>query len=224
MSKTDLTLKLREEGRPITLFAPTNDAFLKLEEIYLERLLKGQSCVEPFLLNHILNSTFCSSAVKTFASVKNALNIILPVKRFDEKLEIDGIPIIQRDLLATNGIIHVIDGVLLSEKSQPISRYLEKHRMTEFLDLIKESGLLTEWDALQNVSFLIPSTEVLKALPKRRLDYIKNNTKEMVDFLVIKPKTNVFEWKSNQMLDTVSGNQIRVNSFGSSIVSKSSRW
>ena len=214
LTKTGLINELRDSERPKTLLAPTNEAFLKLEELYLERLLNGQSCVESLILNHIINSTLCSTAVKDYASVRNALNVMLPIKRVEEKLEINGIRVTETDVLATNGLIHVIDGVMLSQRSQPISRFLEKHRMTQYLDLIKESGLLNEWDAMNNISFFIPSIDSMRSLPQKRLEDIKNNTKEIIGFHVIKPKTNALNWNNDQLLDTIQGNQVRVNIFG----------
>ena len=102
--------------------------------------------------------------------------MFIPIKKVDDKFEVDGHRVLESDILATNGVIHAIDGVMISERSQPISRYLEKHRMTEYLDLIKDSGLLNEWDGLQNVSFFIHSIDSIKSLTEVRLQDLKNNT------------------------------------------------
>lgn len=206
--------KLRDPSQPRTLFAPTNDAFLKLDQLYLERLLNGESCVEPLLLNHMTKSTLCLSAIQDIASIKNAIDVFLPIKKVDDKLEVDGHRVLESDRLAINGVIHAIDGVIISERSQPISRYLDKHGMTDYLDLLKDAGLLNEWDGLQNVSFFIPSIDSMKSLTEQRLKEIKNNSKEAISYHVVSPQTRPMLWNGDQMLSSVDGNQVRINTFG----------
>jgi len=204
---------LKDKSEHITFFAPTDDAFSRLDQTYLNRLLEGEACVETFLKSHMIPSVLCSSAIQDYAQVKNILDLTLPIKREDEKLYIDQIRILETDKLGTNGVVHVIDGAMISEKSQPISNFLEKHQMKEYLDLIKDSGLLSEWDSMENVSFFIPSIDAFRSLSSEKIEEIKNNSKQMLLYHVVKPKTQSCDWENNQIVESKSGSNIRINVF-----------
>lgn len=206
---------LKDKSKHLTFFAPTDDAFLRLEKTYLNRLLDGQACVETFLKNHITHNILCSSAIQTYAQVKNLLDLMLPLKRDDEKLQVDGIRISETDKLGLNGVIHVIsEGVLKTEESQPISNYLEKHQMTEYLDLIKNTGLLSQWDSMKNVSFFIPSLDAIRSLSSHKMEEIRNSSKDIMTYHVVSPKSKACNWNNDQILRSNDGNSIRINVFG----------
>ncbi|XP_054154095.1 transforming growth factor-beta-induced protein ig-h3-like [Oppia nitens] len=225
LSKTNLMDQLNDSKQHITLLAPTDEAFRRLDSLYLERLLKGQSCVDALLNNHIIGDTLCLSAVQEFASVRNRLEKLLPIKRVNQKVEINGINVVESDQLATNGVIHVIDGVISSVESQPISKFLEKHQLTDYMKLLNDSGLLSEWDGLTNVSFFIPSKNAMRSLSQPDLDRIRNNTRDLIGYHVVPTKSEVCDWTEDQLMRTMSdkNQMMRINMFGSDILGFSLR-
>lgn len=111
-----LTETLKGEG-PYTVFAPTNEAFKKLPEGTLEKLLKpeNKNQLVDILTYHVIKGKVPSTeAVKLDgkeATMLNGKKAKVEVK--NGELFIDGAKVIQKDIPAKNGVIHVIDMVML---------------------------------------------------------------------------------------------------------------
>lgn len=121
--KADLVDALNQPGE-LTVFAPTNDAFNKLFSKLgvdgVSDLSKKQ--LTPILLNHVVKGKVMASDVKTgevsTLNEKSSINI---------NKSTDGVKInkssnvIKTDIQASNGVIHVIDGVLVPAKPEKSS-------------------------------------------------------------------------------------------------------
>ncbi|RUS72085.1 hypothetical protein EGW08_020157, partial [Elysia chlorotica] len=100
--------KLQEDGQG-TLLAPSNDAFARMNPRLRRRLLEGdKKCLQKVLDNHILPHTICSSVIQGKARTMNMLGHYLNISRSDNgKIFVHGVQITQRDVMATNGVMHV---------------------------------------------------------------------------------------------------------------------
>ena len=107
---------LKGEG-PFTVFAPTNDAFEKLPEGTLEELLKAENKdkLNDILLYHVAKGKFDAKEVSNMdgkqITLANGKTANISVK--DGEVFINDAKVIITDIMAKNGIIHVIDTVLL---------------------------------------------------------------------------------------------------------------
>ncbi|WP_343348864.1 fasciclin domain-containing protein [Terrisporobacter petrolearius] len=107
---------LKSEG-PFTVFAPTNDAFEKLPEGTLEELLKAENKdkLNDILLYHVAKGKFDAKEVSNMdgkqITLANGKTANISVK--DGEVFINDAKVIITDIMAKNGIIHVIDTVLL---------------------------------------------------------------------------------------------------------------
>lgn len=99
---------------PFTVFAPTNDAFAKLPEGTVETLLKPENKekLAAILTYHVVAGKVMAADVKA-GKVKtvNGAEITITVK--DGKVMVDGATVVKTDIVGTNGVIHVIDAVVL---------------------------------------------------------------------------------------------------------------
>lgn len=110
-----LTDTLKGQG-PFTLFAPTDDAFAKLPKETLERLHADKMLLSTVLKFHVVPSNIKSADILKFDSVtlKTVEGSPIALKGADAKVEINGASKInQVDVVCRNGIIHIIDNVLL---------------------------------------------------------------------------------------------------------------
>lgn len=108
---------LKGEG-PFTVFAPTDEAFAKLPAGTVETLLKTENLeqLKNSLLYHVVSGKVMASDVLMLNSADTALGQMISIKVVDGKVYlIDTIQVIITDVLASNGVIHVIDSVLLPE-------------------------------------------------------------------------------------------------------------
>lgn len=96
-----------------TVFAPTDEAFAKLPEGTLEKLLGDKEALKKILLYHVVEGKVLAADVISKTEVKTVEGSSAKIKAKNGKVKIDKARIIQTDLTATNGVIHVIDTVIM---------------------------------------------------------------------------------------------------------------
>ena len=97
---------------PFTVFAPTDEAFAKLPAGTVESLLKDPAALKGILLYHVVSGeVMASDVVKlTEAATVNGAKVTVDAT---EGVRINGARVVKADVKASNGVIHVIDTVLL---------------------------------------------------------------------------------------------------------------
>lgn len=98
---------------PFTVFAPTDEAFAKLPAGTLEALLKDKEQLKAVLLYHVAPGKVMAADVVKVDSVKTAGGATLPIKVVEGKVMVGDATVIKTDIAASNGVIHVIDTVLI---------------------------------------------------------------------------------------------------------------
>ena len=115
LGAAELVDTLKGEG-PFTVFAPTDDAFAKLPEGTVETLLLPENLdqLKSILLYHVVGGKIMASDVVTLTSADTVLGEAVTIKVEDGKVYLnDTVEVIITDVEASNGVIHVIDAVLL---------------------------------------------------------------------------------------------------------------
>ena len=109
-----LTQTLRGNG-PFTVFAPTDEAFRKLPAGTLETLLKPENReqLRAILLYHVVPGRVNAATARTLDGAETVEGSRLRIRTQGSSLRIDGATVVMADVGATNGVIHVIDEVLL---------------------------------------------------------------------------------------------------------------
>jgi uncharacterized surface protein with fasciclin (FAS1) repeats len=104
---------LQGEG-PFTVFAPTDEAFAKLPAGTVDNLLKPENREQlvAILKYHVVPGKVMAADVKTMEA-KTAQGQSVNLKVSDAGVTVDGANVVKTDLLAANGVIHVIDAVIL---------------------------------------------------------------------------------------------------------------
>jgi len=112
----DLVETLKGEG-PFTVFAPTDEAFAKLPAGTLENLLKPENkqTLTNILLYHVVPGRVLAEDVVKLTEAETALGQKVTIKVEDGKVFINDAQVIVTDIKTTNGVIHVIDTVILPQ-------------------------------------------------------------------------------------------------------------
>jgi uncharacterized surface protein with fasciclin (FAS1) repeats len=99
---------------PFTVFAPTDEAFAKLPKGTVEELLKPENKAKlvAILTYHVVAGKVMAADVKTMKA-KTVNGQSLDVKVTDGGVTVDKAKVVTTDVAASNGVIHVIDTVLL---------------------------------------------------------------------------------------------------------------
>jgi uncharacterized surface protein with fasciclin (FAS1) repeats len=100
---------------PFTVFAPTDEAFGKLPAGTVESLLKPENKekLKAILLYHVVSGDVTAAQVVKLSSAKTVNGQDLKLKVNDGTVLINDAKVVKADVLASNGVIHVIDTVLL---------------------------------------------------------------------------------------------------------------
>jgi uncharacterized surface protein with fasciclin (FAS1) repeats len=100
---------------PFTVFAPTDEAFAKLPNGTLETLLKPENKekLRRILTYHVVAGNVMASDVVKLQSAKAVSGDTITVKVQDGVVHVDNATVTSADVIASNGVIHVIDSVIL---------------------------------------------------------------------------------------------------------------
>lgn len=100
------------EGGPFTVFAPTDEAFAALPAGTVERLLANPEQLRQVLLYHVVEGRVTAADVGGLQRATSLQGAALRVNTASG-VRINDARVVQADVMATNGVIHVIDQVLL---------------------------------------------------------------------------------------------------------------
>ncbi|MGE0552266.1 MAG: fasciclin domain-containing protein [Gemmatimonadales bacterium] len=114
LKAADLVSTLQGDG-PFTVFAPTDDAFAKLPAGTVESLLKPENRdkLRAILTYHVVSGKVMAKDVAGLKSAKTVQGQSAKIAVMNGKPMIDGAHIVKTDIAASNGVIHVIDAVIL---------------------------------------------------------------------------------------------------------------
>ena len=112
LTQAELVETLKGEG-PFTVFAPTDAAFAKIPAETVNALLADKDALRNVLLYHVVAGELKAADVVGAKEVKTVQGSSAAISMVDGKAMIDGATITATDVVAKNGVIHVIDTVIL---------------------------------------------------------------------------------------------------------------
>jgi len=237
----DLAETLSSPG-PFTVFAPTNDAFAKLPSSTLDDLMKPENKAQlvDILTYHVLPEQVLSNQLRSFQRVKTVEGKNLHIykdSRRGVRVTPDGKDfksVTAADNLATNGVAHIIDGVLIPPASPatttaaPTTAAPKLPNIVELAESVKDLSTLVSAvvagdlvDTLSGGTFTVfaPTNDAFAALPAGTLDSLMKpeNKKELVDILtyhVLPKKALADDLDLFQAETTVEGKPLHVQKWG----------
>jgi uncharacterized surface protein with fasciclin (FAS1) repeats len=99
-------------GGPFTVFAPTDEAFAALPKGTLEALLNNPEKLKAVLLYHVVSGTVTAKDVAGLTSAKTLEGGMLRINT-TKGVMINDATVVKADIMASNGVIHVINKVLI---------------------------------------------------------------------------------------------------------------
>jgi uncharacterized surface protein with fasciclin (FAS1) repeats len=98
---------------PFTVFAPTDEAFAKVPKATLEALGKDKEKLKAVLTYHVVPGKVTAADVVKLKDAKTVQGQSVKISLMGDKVMIDNAHVVKADIMATNGVIHVIDSVIL---------------------------------------------------------------------------------------------------------------
>ena len=109
---------LTGEG-PFTVFAPTDEAFAALGQDTISALLADPAALREILLYHVVPGNLDSAAVVAADTLTSVQGSEIDVTVEGESVRVNDANVIAVDVAASNGIIHIIDAVILPPQPEP---------------------------------------------------------------------------------------------------------
>ena len=119
LQAADLVGTLKGKG-PYTVFAPTDEAFAKLPAATLQDLLKpeNKSKLQRILTYHVVPGRVSSSDVAKMRSAKAVSGDTIDISASGGTVTVEDAKVVKTDIAASNGVIHVIDSVILPDQAK----------------------------------------------------------------------------------------------------------
>ena len=112
LQATGLVETLKSDG-PFTVFAPTDEAFAKLPAGTVESLLNDPEKLRQILLYHVVSGKVAAKDVVKMRSAKTVQGGSVKISADKNGVTIDNAKVIKADIMTSNGVIHVIDSVII---------------------------------------------------------------------------------------------------------------
>ena len=103
---------LKGDG-PFTVFAPTDEAFAKIPKDKLDVVLKDKKALTAILTYHVVPGKVTAAEVVKLTSAKTVQGSSVAIEAKDGKVKVGGANVVKADIMCKNGVIHVIDTVIL---------------------------------------------------------------------------------------------------------------
>ena len=184
---------LAGEG-PFTVFAPTDDAFAKLPAGTLEELLKPENKQQltDILLYHVVAGKVMAADVVNLSEAETALGEKVTIKVEDGKVFINDAQVIITDIEASNGVIHVIDTVILPPSMTAeapkdiVDIAVADGRFTTLVAAVQAAGLVDTLKSEGPFTVFAPTDEAFAKLPAGTIEALlkPENKEQLTDILL----------------------------------------
>jgi len=179
----DLVDALKGEG-PLTVFAPTDDAFAALPEGTLEALLADIPALTDILLFHVVEGKVMASDVVELTNTPTLQGQYADIVFEDSKVMIEGAEVIITDIEAANGVIHVIDAVIQPESRDIVDIAVEDGRFTTLVAAVEAAGLVDTLKSEGPFTVFAPTDAAFAALPEGTVESLLADTPALTSVLL----------------------------------------
>ncbi|XP_063343444.1 periostin [Pelmatolapia mariae] len=203
---SDVMDKLGEPGQ-YTLFAPTNDAFDKMNPDYLENIMEDPAVVKALVNYHLLKSVQCAEAIMVGSLYETAEGSSIEIGCDGDSLTVNGIKmVLKKDIVATNGVIHLIDQMLIPDSAKEVKSLLGTSQST-FRSKLSELGLAESLGPKTEYTLLAPFNG---AFTSELMSMDTNMLRLILENHILKIKMKLSELYNEQTLETIAGKLLRV--------------
>ena len=167
-------------GGPFTVFAPTDAAFAKVPKATLDALAADPAKLKAVLLYHVVPGRVTAADVVKLTSAKTAEGRSVAVKVVNGSVFIDGAQVTTPDVEASNGVIHVIDSVLIPKEATPAPKTIVQTAVAAgsfktLTSLLKKAGLVGALQGKGPFTVFAPTDAAFAKVPKATLAALGKN-------------------------------------------------
>jgi uncharacterized surface protein with fasciclin (FAS1) repeats len=167
-------------GGPFTVFAPTDAAFAKVPKATLDALAADPAKLKAVLLYHVVPGRVTAADVVKLTSAKTAEGRSVAIKVVNGSVFVDGAQVTTPDVEASNGVIHVIDSVLIPKEATPAPKTIVQTAVgagsfKTLTSLLKKAGLVSTLQGKGPFTVFAPTDAAFAKVPKSTLAALGKN-------------------------------------------------
>ncbi|XP_024139583.2 transforming growth factor-beta-induced protein ig-h3 [Oryzias melastigma] len=205
MAAAGFTTMLEGEDQ-YTIFAPTNEAFRKIPEETLKRILGDPVALKDLLNYHILKHIHCAESIVSGTPMETLQGTVLEVGCDGEQMTLNGKAIVsQKDKLGTNGVIHYINELLIPDSAKTLLELAEGSTVSTATKLFVGAGLSSRLTGSEALTMLAPVNEAFRGSPTMTPDLRKLLTNH-----ILRDQLSSKSLYHGQELETLGGLKLRV--------------
>jgi uncharacterized surface protein with fasciclin (FAS1) repeats len=215
-SAAGLVDALKGDG-PLTVFAPTDEAFAKLDQALLGDLLKpeNKTALQTVLKHHIVPGRVDSATVVGMVEARALGGQRLAIRVDDSGVNVGGANVTTVDIPASNGIIHVIDQVIVPNTDDVIDTALADGSFTTLAKALQAGGLVEALKGEGPFTVFAPTDEAFAKLdPKVLGDLLKPENKDqlvaILKYHVVPGRLSARTAVAAGVAETLQGQNVRV--------------
>jgi transforming growth factor-beta-induced protein len=166
LSAAGLVDALKAKG-PFTVFAPTDAAFAALPKGTLEKLLepKNKAMLQSILTYHVVPGTVAAADVIKLSGAATLNGQRIDISNTDQGVTINGAKVVKTDIRCANGIIHVIDAVMLPSSKDLVTTAVEAGKFKTLAAALQAAGLVEALQGKGPFTVFAPTDEAFAKLP-----------------------------------------------------------
>ena len=224
LDSTDLDVTLSGEG-PFTVFAPTDAAFDAVDPMTLISLLLDNEALSAVLTYHVVGDSVMSTDLTDDQVIATLNGGNVTVSIVDGTVMINEATVIVADLVGSNGVVHVIDAVLLPPAPAPatvVDIIVNSPDHTILETAVIAAGLADDLSAEGPFTVFAPTDAAIAALPEGALEsLLADPTGALADLLlyhVVGAAALSTDLSDGQLIPTLQGGEVEVTLDGMGVM------
>jgi transforming growth factor-beta-induced protein len=216
---------LKGEG-PFTVFAPTDDAFAKLPAGTVDELLKPENIdqLKDILLYHVVSGNVMAADVVKLDSATTVQGSDVAIKEDMGNVMVNDAKVILTDIVGSNGVIHVIDSVILppAELSDIVDTAVADGRFTTLVAAVQAAGLAETLKGEGPFTVFAPTDDAFAKLPAGTVEELlkPENLQKLANILlyhVVPGKVMAADVVALEKAATALGPELKINVDGNKV-------
>ena len=223
LDAADLVETLSGEGT-FTVFAPTDEAFAALPDGMLEDLLADPNTLKQILLYHVVGDVVMAETVVTLDNAETLEGSTVAIEVVDGNVFLNDSQVTSTDIEASNGVVHVIDKVLVPEMEEAVSNDVVED-VKSIAEVAVAGGFntlvaaLSAADLVETLSgdgaftVFAPTDDAFAALPEGMLEGLLADTEALTQILLYHVVGDVVKAETVVTLDeaeTLAGDKVSI--------------
>ena len=206
-------------GGPFTVFAPTDAAFAKVPPATLQALAADPAKLRQVLLYHVVSGAVPAADVVKLTGAKTVNGASVTIKVADGTVRVDGATVTATDVMASNGIIHVIDSVLIPKAAPAatpkniVQTAVAAGQFKTLASLLKKAGLAGTLQGRGPFTVFAPTDAAFAKVPKATLAALGKNRAKLRAVLlyhVVKGKVTAKQVVKLRSAKTLNGQSVPI--------------